>query len=415
MPGDRAHAGSGRRGVSLGIGIDVNTAIFTRLQYMVFQPLPRVVNAGALQLVEPRTDAGGYPGVSWLEYRDLREQTSSFTDLLAARMVPFNVGEASRVERTFGQLVSANYFSVLGLQPAFGRFLRPEETDQIGRESVAVISYDLWQSRFGGAATVIGQTIRVNRHDLTIVGVAPEGFQGSHLGLQFDLWVPATLAQLLLAGSRELEDRSQRGYVVMGHLRNGATTEQTQEELDRVMQELARVYPETNSTMRAEVVSFWRSPRGPQRMFVGALGILQGIMLIVLITICGNTATLMLTRASERQREMGVRLAIGAGRGRLVRAVLTETIVLALMGPRSGPSLRFGPPRRCERSTCRATCRSGSKHASIQSALRSPACSVCCAGSSSAPRRRSTWHASIRCVRFVRAPSWPDPVVCAAR
>lgn len=322
--------------VSLGIGIGVNTAVFTRLQYMVYQPLPRVANAGSLQLIEARTDAGSYPGVSWLEYRDLREQTQSFRDLLAARMVPFNVGDPSRVERTFGQLVSGNYFSVLGLQPRLGRFLRPEETDQIGREPVAVISFDLWQSRFGGTSTVIGQIIHVNRQDLTIVGVAPEGFQGSHLGLQFDLWVPATLGQLLLAGSRELEDRGQRGYVVMGHLRDGTTREQAQGEIDRAMQELARIYPDSNSTMGAEVVSFWRSPRGPQRMFIGALGILQGIMLIVLITICGNTATLMLTRASERQREMGVRLAIGAGRWRLVRAVLTENVVLSLMGAALG-------------------------------------------------------------------------------
>ncbi len=322
--------------VSLGIGIGVNTAVFTRLQYMIFQPLPKVANSGDLHLIEPRTDAGSYPGVSWLEYRDLRQRAQSFRDVLAARMVPFNVGEASRVERTFGQLVSANYFSVLGVQPALGRFFRPDEAEQVGREPVAVISYDLWQARFGGAATAIGQTIHVNRHDLAIVGVAPEGFQGAHLGLQFDLWVPATLAQLLLAGSRELEDRGQRGYSVMGHLRAGTTREQAEGEIDRAMQELARVYPETNANMRGEVLSFWWTPRGPQRMFVGALGILQGIMLIVLVTICGNTATLMLTRASERQREMGVRLAIGAGRGRLVRTVLTENVVLALMGAALG-------------------------------------------------------------------------------
>jgi predicted permease len=321
--------------VSLGVGIGVNTAIFTRIQYMVLQPLPGAVDSGSLHLVEPRAESGAYPGISWLEYRDLQEQTQSFRGLIAARMVPFNVGDASRVERTFGQLVSGNYFSELGLRPALGRFLSPEEVDHIGRESVVVVSYDFWQSRFAGAS-VAGQTIRVNGQDLAIVGVAPPEFQGTVLGLQFDLWIPATLAQSLLSGSRELEDRSQRGYGVMGQLKAGTTREQAQADVDGVLRDLARMYPETSAAVRGEVLPFWQPPRGPQRMFLGALGVLQAIMLVVLLTICGNTATLMLARATARQREIGVRLAVGASRWRVVAVVLTENVVLALVGAALG-------------------------------------------------------------------------------
>lgn len=316
--------------VSLGVGIGVNTAVFTRLQFMILQPLPGVADGGSLHLVEPRTETGSYPGVSWLEYRELREQLSSFRGLFATRIVPFTVGDESRVERTFGQLVSGNFFTALGLRPALGRFLRLEDAEHIGREAVAVISYDLWQSRFAGRAAVVGDTMHVNRHDLTIVGVAPEGFQGTVLGLQFDLWVPATLAQRLLAGSRELEDRRQRGYTVMGQLRAETTIAQAQGDLDRTMASLARAYPDTNATLGGEVIPFWRAPRGPQRMLVAALGAMQAVMLVVLITICANTATLMLTRASERQREIGVRLAIGASRWRVAGLVLVENVVLAL-------------------------------------------------------------------------------------
>jgi predicted permease len=321
---------------SLGIGIGVNTAIFTRIQYMVFRPLPGVSEAGTLHLVEARAETGSYPGVSWLEYRDLRDRLRSFRGLVAARMVPFNVGEASRVERTFGQLVSGNLFAELGLRPVLGRFLLPEEADQPGGAPVAVISYDLWQSRFGASGKALEQTVRVNNRELAVVGVAPEGFQGTVLGLQFDLWVPATLAQVLLAGSRELEDRGQRGYTVMGQLRPGTTRLQAQAEVEQVMRELALDYPDSNAAMTGEVIPFWRTPRGPQRMMIAGLGVIQGVLLFLLLTVCGNTATLVLARASDRYREIAVRMAVGAGRGRVASVLLTENVVLALLAAALG-------------------------------------------------------------------------------
>ena len=139
--------------ISLAIGIGVNTTIFSWIQLILFQPLPAVTGAANFLLVEPRTEAGGYPGASWLEYRDVQTQVPALRDVVASQMVPFNVGEKGRTERTHGQLVSGNYFSALGLKPALGRFFRPEETERPGTEPVLVISYDYWQRAFAARRT----------------------------------------------------------------------------------------------------------------------------------------------------------------------------------------------------------------------------------------------------------------------
>jgi putative ABC transport system permease protein len=325
--------------LSLGVGIGVNTAIFSWLQAVVLRPLPGVTDGGSFHLVEPRAAAGAHPGASWLEYRDLRERLRSFRGVLAFRMVPLNVGEAARTERTYGLLVSENYFTALGLRPALGRFLLPEEVARPGGEPVVVISHDFWRTRFAGATSAVGQTVRVNDRDLTIVGVAPRDFQGTVLGLTFDLWVPATLAPVLLNGSREMVDRSLRGYSLMGRLQPDATRARAQAELDAAMRELAQAYPESNATMQAEVLPFWQAPRGPQRMFARGLVILQAVMLLLLLAVCGNTANLVLARASARQREIGVRLALGAGPWGVARLLLTENMLMALLGAGLGAAL----------------------------------------------------------------------------
>jgi predicted permease len=318
--------------LSLGVGIGVNVVVFSWLQAVVLKPLPGVAHARQAHFVEPRAETGTFPGTSWLEYRDLRERLRSFQSLLAFRMVAFNVGETATNERIYGQFVSDNYFSALGLKPAAGRFFRADEVARPGAEPVIVISYGLWRTRFQGSADVMSRSLRVNGRDLAIVGVTPEGFQGTVLGLDFSLWTPATLAPVLLGGSTELESRGTRGYAVMGFLQQGVTQAQAQAELHGVMQELGRVYPATNAAMTGEVLSFWQAARGPQRMITGALAALQAIMLLLLLAVCGNTANLMLARASTRQREIGVRIALGAGRWRIVSVLLSENVLLASLG-----------------------------------------------------------------------------------
>lgn len=322
--------------LSVGVGIGVNTAVFSWIQAIVLKPIPGVDNSGAFYHVEPKADSGTYPGMSWAEYRDLQPRLPSIEALVAFRMAPLNVGEAGRTERTYAQLVSGNFFDALRLTPAAGRFIRTDEVDQPGAEPVVVISYDYWQTHFAGLRTAIGQTIRVNDNQLVIVGVAPPDFQGTILALQFDLWVPATLAPSLFAGSSELEARGQRGYSAMGRLRAGADEPRAAAEFSSAMRELATAFPETNGRLGGDLMPYWRAPRGPQMMFIAALGVLQGVMLLVLLAVCGNTANLVLARASARHREVGVRLALGAGPGSIIRLLLAENLILGIGGAAVG-------------------------------------------------------------------------------
>jgi len=324
---------------SIGLGIGVNTAVFSWLQTLLLKPIPGVRDASAFHAVEPLTETGSYPGSSWLEYQDLSERLPSFSHLVASRMAPFSLGAADWSERTYGQFVSGNYFTALGLGPALGRFFGPEDSARPGASPVVVISHGLWQARFGGHSSVVGQTIRVNDRPMTLVGVAPEGFQGTTLGVNFDLWVPATMAPALIDGSRELENRGQRGYSIIGRLRREASAAGARREFAAAMQELARTYPDSNRTMTGEVLPFWRSARGPQRFMMGALAALQAAMLLVLLVVCANTANLVLARASARARETAVRLAVGAGRWRVVNLVLTESLMLSMAGSALGAAI----------------------------------------------------------------------------
>ena len=267
--------------VSLGAGIGVNTVVFTWVQAVVLKPIPGVADASAYQLIEPRTGNNLYPGMSWLEYGDVRERVGSFRELIAFRASPLYIGKPGEVDRAYGMLVSSNYFDGLGLRPALGRFLNPGDASTPGGEPVAVISYDFWQTRLGGTADVISKPMRVNGRDLTIVGVAPKGFLGTILRLRFDVWIPATMAPVLINGSRELERRTSRGYSIIGRLQPGRTRLQAQAEVDAAMRELADSFPESNRAVTADVRPFWQAPRGPQRFLASAIAMLQSIMLLV--------------------------------------------------------------------------------------------------------------------------------------
>src|SRR5688500_4059624 len=322
--------------LSLGVGIGVNTAVFSWIQAIVLKPIPGVADSGSFYHIDPKADTGTYPGMSWAEYRDLKQRLTAVDDLIANRMAPLNVGEAGRTERTYAMLVSGNYFAALGLRPVAGRFIRPDEALMAGAQPGAVVSHDYWQTRLAGRADAIGQTLLINDNRITIIGVAPEHFQGTSMGLQFDLWLPATMAPVIFPGSTELESRSQRGYSAMGRLRDGATEAQASAELAGAMSELAASFPETNGRISGELRPFWKAARGPQMMFLTALGILQAVMLLVLLAVCGNTANLVLARARTRYREVGVRLALGAGPGSVIRLMLVENLLLGLFGAALG-------------------------------------------------------------------------------
>ena len=326
---------------SLGVGIGANTIVFSWIQAVVLNPIAGVRHAAAFQLIEPKSDAGMYLGSSWAEYRDLRERLRAIDGLIAFRMIPLYVGERGRVERASALLVSDNYFASLGLTPVLGRFLRADEVEQPGAAPVVVISHDYWQTRFAGAPGALGQVMRVNGADVTVIGVAPRGFKGTMMQLTFDFWLPATMAPVLMPGSNELADRAMRGYTITGTLAAGAGHEQAQSDVDVAMRQIAQAYPQTNRSVQADVLPFWQSPRGPQRLMATSLAILQILMLLLLLAVCGNTANLVLARASARQREMAVRLALGAGPWRVTSLLLMENVLLALVGAALGGAIAF--------------------------------------------------------------------------
>jgi predicted permease len=318
--------------LSIAVGIGVNTTVFSWIQARVLNPIPGVAGGGRFYLLEARSEIGTYPGWSWLEYRDLSRRLATTREVLAFRIAPFSIGAAEWSDRMFGMLVSGSYFPALGLNPAVGRLFDARDTAAPGGPSILVVSHRFWQTRLEGAPDVAGRILRVNDRPFTIVGVAPRGFQGTVLGLTFDLFVPATAAPVLSAGSRELEDRGQRGYLAMAALAAGVSRTDAQRELDAAMAELAAAYPDTNRTIRGQLLPPWQSPRGPQQSLTVALVMLQGVMLLVLLVVAGNTTNLVLSRASGRQHEVGVMLALGAGRWRVVRLLLTENVLLAVGG-----------------------------------------------------------------------------------
>lgn len=325
--------------VSLAAGIGVNAAVFSWVQARLLKPLPGVKGSMDLLLVEPVNDSGLYVGTSWLEYLDVRARVQSLPNLIAARMAPLYIGEPGATERAYGLLVSDNYFSALGVQPALGRTFVAEDTRAEGGAPVAVISHGLWQEMFLGDASVVGKPLRVNGQPLTVVGVAPPEFQGTSLGLYFDVWLPATLAPVIANGSRELRSRGSRGYAVMGWPAEGVARADAQRDVDAAMRELAEAYPDSNKSVRAEVLAFWQGPRGPQKLLALSLVILQALMLLLLLAVCGNTASLFLARASARHKEIGVRLALGATPRHIARAVMGETIVMGLAGAAVGAAV----------------------------------------------------------------------------
>ncbi|HVG86079.1 MAG TPA: ADOP family duplicated permease [Vicinamibacterales bacterium] len=344
---DLRHAARGVRGMpivaaviiaSLAVGIGVNTVVFSWTQALVLRPLPGVPAASEVHLIEARTETGGRPGVSWLEFEDLRRVMSPVARLAAFRMTGVNIGETARTERAYGLLVSDAYFEVLRLRPAAGRFFTEAETARGAGADVVIVSHEFWRDRLG-RAPISTQTVRVSGRDLRVVGVTPDGFQGTVLGLQFDLWLPAVAAPALLAGSAELDSRSVRGYYVMGRLPSSIDVARASAAVASEMADLQARFPEANRGVTAEVLPFWRASRGPQGFLIQALALLQGVLLLLLLAVCGNTANLLLARASQRQREVGVRLAVGGGPWRVARLLLLETALMAVAGAVAGTVL----------------------------------------------------------------------------
>jgi predicted permease len=314
--------------ITLALGIAANTTIFSWINATLLNPIPGVSRPSEMVAVEMgRAGSFSYP-----DFLDLRDRNTSFGGMTAFAFAPASLTGDGKPERIWATIVTANYFDVLGVKPALGRGFLPEEDKSPSGAPVAVISDRLWHLRFGGDPAIVGKTIHLNTHPVTIVGVTPPVFQGSTSGLRFDLWVPMTFAQNLAESGKELlESRGETWLNVLGRLRSGRSREQAQSEVTLLFQQIAGEFPDSHrGLILVTLYPLWRAPNGANGFFSTLLPILMGIAGVVLLLACSNVANFLLLRGLSRQKEISIRLSLGAGRLRLIGQLLVENILVSL-------------------------------------------------------------------------------------
>ena len=328
--------------LTLGLGIAVNTTVFSWINSVLLHPFPGVGDPHELSLIETVTPTGEYlVNTSYFDYQDYRDNLQLVSGVALGRFTPLSVGADGKTARAWAELVSANYFDLLKVKPVLGRTFLPEEgRDQEGGAPVAVLSYRMWQTRFGGDPQVLGKTIRLNRHPLTIIGVAPREFRGTLAGVVYDVWIPVTMATAMGTGDGTLHYRGTRDETsTIVRLKPGVTIQQARAEVAALGKRLAAIYPRTNRGVDLTVTPLWQGHLGAQGMLLQPLRILMALSLLLLLIVCANVSNLLLARSVSRQREFGIRLAMGARRSRLVTQLLIETLILAAGGAVVGVTL----------------------------------------------------------------------------
>ncbi|MGE5277061.1 MAG: ADOP family duplicated permease [Acidobacteriota bacterium] len=331
--------------ITIALGIGLTATPFSMLDALIFRPYPVPRPGDVVTLVSTsREDAFG--SFSYREYRDIRAHTKSYEGVIAnttMQAVGFNAEPGSTPLVRAGMLVSGNYFRALGVEPKLGRGFRDDEDEAPGRDAVVVLASDFWKRELGGDPSVVGRTVRLNGEDFTVIGVAPETFVGMYIFMRPDLYVPLAMAGTLSTDPRKdfFVDRDDRELTVRARLKPGATVREARRELSVLARNFEREYPKTNRERGAAVHTMFEM-RTQSTDANWKFGVIFTVLaLAVLLVACTNAAGLLLSRARTRTREIAVRLAIGAGRFRLIRLLLTESLVLALAGGLGGIAVGY--------------------------------------------------------------------------
>ena len=324
--------------LSLALGIGANAVVFSVVNALLLRPLP-VERPNQLVFLETKSGITQ----SFPNYRDLRDRNETFSGLVGFRLVPMALESTGGPTRIWGLLATGNYFDVLGVHPVIGRFFHQADDVHPGSSPYAVLSYNTWRGRFGGDPGIIGKIVRINHLPYTVLGVAPPDFHGTELWYWPEVWVPMMMEPQIenYPGIGWLDNRSTWDTWVFGRLKPGTASAQALSNLNTIARELAREHPDSNEGLQIKVAKPGLAGDmigGPARAFT--LGVL-GLAALVLLAACANLASLLTARARDRQREIAIRLSIGARGSRVVRQVLTETLVLSLAGGAAGYALAF--------------------------------------------------------------------------
>jgi predicted permease len=317
--------------LSLAFGIGATTVFFSLLNSTLLKPLPVEKPEQLFSLVDPRF---GAPVVANPNIRDIRARSGEFfSDVIAYRIVPIaaSAGEG-RNSRMWGYQISGNYFDALGVKPAAGRLFTMKDDRKKGAHPVAVLSYAAWQKRFGSDRDIVGRKVKLNGFPFTIVGVAQQGFYGTERFYAPEIFTPMAMIKEIEGSSNYDDDRDSQNTFTLGRVRAGLTPSQAQAGLDGVTAQLAREFPKENEGFKLKLVEPGWGGDFLRGAVVGFNVILMAVAGALLLVVCVNLASLLLAQASERRKETAVRLAIGAGRGQLIRQLLLESIALAVVG-----------------------------------------------------------------------------------